>query len=147
MSKKNNNALQTNALALRHRRYGWAALLLWLLFGLILEMLHGFKFSNYLLDPIRKEFWSLAHFHGAALALANLIYVQWVDAPLPAQRNLASYCLLIGSILMPLGFFLGGLVHFEGDPGIGIFLAPPGALLILVAVYLQVVVAFKQSKP
>jgi hypothetical protein len=42
---------------------------------------------------------------------------------------------LIGAlILMPLGFFVGGLHLFGGDPGVGVFLVPIGALMILVAV-------------
>jgi hypothetical protein len=40
-------------------------------------------------------------------------------------------------LLLPLGFLLGGLWHFKDDPGIGIFLVPVGALLLLVvALYL-----------
>lgn len=146
MSKKQNTTEKN--LGRRHGRFGWTWLLIWLLFGLTLEMLHGFKAAEYLLDPIRREFWTLAHFHGVTLALVNLIYVRWAESEqLPiSQRNLASWCLIGGSILMPLGFFLGGLVHFEGDPGIGIFLAPPGALLILITVFLQTVAAWRNKQ-
>jgi hypothetical protein len=35
---------------------------------------------------------------------------------------------------MPGGFFLGGLVFYGGDPGLGILLLPVGALLLLLAV-------------
>ena len=135
----------TILLSRTHRRYGWVALFFWLLFGLLLETLHGFKISDYLLDPLRREFWGLAHFHGATLALLNLIYIQWAESPTlnAAQRLWASRTLIGGSVLMPLGFFLGGLIHFEGDPGLGIFLAPVGALFILYAVALQVGNAWK----
>ena len=42
------------------------------------------------------------------------------------------------SFLLPGGFFLGGIFAFEktADPGIGIFLAPVGAFLLLTAVFL-----------
>jgi hypothetical protein len=47
---------------------------------------------------------------------------------------------------MPLGFFLGGLFHYEGDPGLGIFLAPPAALAILLAVALQTIGAWRNEE-
>lgn len=145
MSNKPPKPSSHQPLARRHGRFGWSWLLIGLLFGFTLEMLHGFKASDYLLDPIRREFWSLAHFHATTLALANLVYVRWAenDGLPPNRRHLASWALIGGSLLMPLGFFLGGLVHFEGDPGFGIFLAPPGALLILLAVWLQTVAAWR----
>lgn len=129
----------------RHARFGWTWLLLWLTFGLVLEMLHGFKVSDYLITELRREFWSLAHFHGVALALVNLIYGRWANhKQLPiSQQNIASWALLGGSILMPVGFFLGGWVHYEGDPGIGIFLAPPGAFLVLLTTLLQTIAAWR----
>jgi hypothetical protein len=144
MSKRQ-PTLTEHKLARRHGRFGWTWLLLWLLLGFTLEMLHGFKISEYLLDSIRREFWTLAHFHGVTLALVNLIYVRWAESEqLPVnQRNLASWSLIAGTVLMPVGFFLGGLIHFEGDPGLGIFLAPPGALLILFTVLLQTIAAWR----
>ena len=72
---------QESRLARLHRRYGWTALLIWLSFGTLLESLNGFRSSAYLLDPLRREFWTLAHFHGALLALLNLIYIRWAENP------------------------------------------------------------------
>jgi hypothetical protein len=34
---------------------------------------------------------------------------------------------------MPLGFFAGGILSSEGDPSLGVLLAPMGALLLIVA--------------
>jgi hypothetical protein len=97
--------------ALWHRRYGVTALLVFLLFGYALEALHGFKTPAYLLDPMRRELWTLTHLHGAFLALLNLFYSAWNDRDrLQASRGrMASGSLLAGSVLLPLGFFLGGL--------------------------------------
>jgi hypothetical protein len=136
---------QESRLARLHRRYGWTALLIWLSFGTLLESLNGFRSSAYLLDPLRREFWTLAHFHGALLALLNLVYIRWAENPAlnAERRRWASYALIAGSILMPLGFFLGGMFHYEGDPGLGIFLAPPAALAILLAVALQTIGAWR----
>ena len=128
-----------SGLAQAHRRYGWTALFLWMTLGLVVESLHGFKLSAYLQDPLRREFWTLAHFHGALLAMLNLVYVRWAEAPGlgTAARTHASRTLIAGSALMPLGFALGGAWHYEGDPGLGIALAPLGALLLLFPVIVQ----------
>ena len=45
--------------------------------------------------------------------------------------------LLLGSASLPLGFLLGGIGHPEGDPSLGILLAPVGALLVLYTVATQ----------
>lgn len=131
----------------RHRRFGWTSLLAWMLFGLALETFHGFKLAAFLLDPIRREMWTMAHFHGALLAVVNLAYVRWAEAPelSGASRANASRLLIAGSLLLPLGFFLGGLQHWEGDPGLGIFLAPVGGVALVLAVALQTRGAWSKS--
>lgn len=131
----------------RHRLFGWSALLIWLLFGAGLELAHGFKWAPYLLDEVRRDFWSLAHFHGAVFAVVNLLYVRWAEADglTAGQRRLASWGLLVCSVLMPLGFFLGGLVHYDGDPGVGIILSPLGAACLIAAVALQTWAAWRTT--
>ena len=39
------------------------------------------------------------------------------------------------SVLLPGGFFLGGVVFYAGDPGIGVLLVPAGAALLLYAIF------------
>src|SRR6185503_1139453 len=97
-------ASASQPLASVHRRFGWTALFAWMTFGLVVELLHGIKLGGYLLDPLRREFWTLAHFHGALLAVVNLVYVRWAEDPAltSARRTLASRCLIAGSVLMPL---------------------------------------------
>jgi hypothetical protein len=58
--------------------------------------------------------------------------------PLKSRRGLvaASRCLLGANLLLPAGFFLGGIHSVAGDPGVGILLVPVGALLLLVGVFL-----------
>jgi hypothetical protein len=122
-----------------HRRFGWTALLAWMCGGLLLELFHGFKLGGYLLDPVRRELWTLAHFHGSLLSVVNLAYVRWAEAPglSAATRTRSSRALIAGSLLLPLGFLLGGWFHYEGDPGVGILLAPVGALMLLYPVAVQ----------
>jgi hypothetical protein len=44
---------------------------------------------------------------------------------------------MAASLLLPGGFFLGGLVYYAGDPGPGVLLVPVGAVLLLTAVFLM----------
>jgi hypothetical protein len=82
--------------------------------------------------------WTLAHAHGTLLALINLVFATTVHllALTPKARKVASILLSGATVLMPSGFFLGGLVFYGGDPGFGILLLPLGAIFLLVAVYL-----------
>ena len=49
------------------------------------------------------------------------------------------------SILMPAGFFLGGLFIYSGDPGLGILLVPVGGALLLAAVFLVAKAALRRN--
>ena len=124
-----------------HLRVGWWALLLFLACGIALEALHGFKAGFYLdvRNETRRLVWTLAHAHGTLLSILNLVFAATLPA-MPdwtgASRVAASRCLLGALILLPLGFFLGGVFVHEGDPGLGVLLVPPGALLLFVAVFL-----------
>jgi hypothetical protein len=116
-------------------------LLLFLVLGLVLESLHGFKIGWYLnvSNQTRRLLWTLAHAHGTLLALVNVAFA--VSVPRLAggsacRRQLASKCLLSASVLLPAGFLLGGMTIYAGDPGLGILLVPLGALLLLLAVLL-----------
>lgn len=120
----------------RHLRLGWGALLVFLTLGVALEAFHGFKASWYL-DPAhetRRLMWTLAHAHGALLGLVHVALAATVAALGRAPGALASRGLTAASILLPVGFFLGGIGVQGGDPGPGVVLAPIGALCLLVAV-------------
>ncbi len=122
-----------------HLRFGWWSLLLFLTVGMVLEGLHAFKVPWYLnvSTQTRRLLWTLSHAHGTALGLVHLAFAfttahfsGWTSA----GRRTASVCLKAASILLPGGFFLGGAVVHQGDPGIGILLVPLGAVLLFVAV-------------
>lgn len=134
-----------SALRERHRLFGWALLFAYLCFGYALEALEGFKTEAFVLDAIRREFWSLAHFHGALLGLLNVVYSAHAEpAGLSAAgARRASASLLAGSALLPLGFFFGGLIHHEGEPGAGIFLVPFAAIFVIAAVAAQGAAAWR----
>lgn len=114
-------------------RFGWTWLAIFLLGGLALEALHGVKADWYLEQHLRRELWVLAHAHGALFALLNLAFAV-AAAPLYAdagQRARAGAFLRWGSLLVPAGFFLGGIGNSESDPSLFILATPVGALLIL----------------
>src|SRR5437868_15274796 len=77
---------------------------------------------------MRRLMFTLAHAHGTALALVNIV------AGLTARnverfelRPAVSFCLICAGLLFPLGFFLGGVLSYCGYPRLGIMLAPTAA--------------------
>jgi hypothetical protein len=121
----------------RNLRFGWWSLLVFLSLGGGLEALHGFKIGWYVDvgNDMRRLMFTLAHAHGTALALVN------IAAGLTARtiprldfRGSVSFSLIWAGILFPLGFFLGGVVTYGGDPGLGIWLVPVAALLLFYSV-------------
>ncbi|HEV3119209.1 MAG TPA: hypothetical protein VGY58_19295 [Gemmataceae bacterium] len=148
MSQFTNDSVEKlrRRLARRHHVIGWCGLLIFLSVGAALETLHGFKIGFYL-DPahkIRRELWTLAHAHGTLLALVHVGFAaglmhfgRWTEARL----KLTSFFLLDALLLIPAGFFLGGLTHSESDPSLGVLLVPVGALLLFIAVVLILVSA------
>jgi membrane protein DedA with SNARE-associated domain len=86
-------------------------------------------------NDMRRLMFTLAHAHGTALALVN------IAAGLTARtiprldfRGGVSFSLIWAGILFPLGFFLGGVVTYGGDPGLGIWLVPVAAVLLFYSV-------------
>src|SRR5215471_9020543 len=118
----------------RTLRTGWLLLAIALPFGVTLEGLHGFKVQAYLASEMRREMWRLAHAHGTLLGMLCLVTGALAEAHIPdAIRARAMAFIRWGAVLMPLGFFLGGVLNSEGDPSLGILLVPVGALSLIVA--------------
>ena len=131
---------EATRLVQRHLVVGWSFLLVFLTLGIALEAFHGFKVRAYVdvENSMRRLMWTLAHAHGVLLGLVHLAFAVTVHLRPGANRgrSLASTCLVLSGVLLPGGFFLGGLVVHQGDPGVGVFLTPVGALLLFVAVAL-----------
>jgi len=124
----------------RHLRFGWWSLLVFLTLGIVLEALHGFKIGAYLnvSNSTRRLLWTLAHAHGTALALVHIAFgvtTSYLTGWAGRARAFASVSLIAASVFLPGGFFLGGLVIYAGDPGMGILLVPLGALFLFLAVF------------
>ena len=126
--------------AQRHVRFGWWSLLVFATAGLVLETFHGFKVRAYLdvSNETRRLMWTLAHAHGTLLAVVHVIFGLTLRSGLvPPDRNVKpiSLALIGASVLLPGGFFLGGIAFYSGDPGLGVLLVPFGAVLLLAALF------------
>jgi hypothetical protein len=124
------------ALCRTHLKLGWWMILLYLSLGIGLEALHGLKVDWYLnvASETRRLMFTLAHSHGALIGVLHLGFAFSASTLAVPPSKLSSLCLTASGLLMPVGFFLGGLVVHGGDPGKGILLVPVGALLLLFAV-------------
>ncbi len=139
VSADNDTRTPPRQMALAHQRIGWWQLAAFLCLGMLLEAMHGFKIGSYLESPIRRHQWTLAHAHGTLLALLHLLFACGLLHNCFRRVSsvvVSSKLLTIASILLPFGFFLGGIGATEADPGIGIWLVPIGGITLLIAVVL-----------
>ena len=126
--------------ARRHLRLGWWWLLIFSALGLALEAFHGFKVSAYLdvSNETRRLMWRLAHVHGTLLGVVHILFGLTVkvmgEAAIGRVRS-TSLALQWAGILLPAGFFLGGVRFYSGDPGLGVVLVPIGAVQLLFALW------------
>lgn len=122
----------------RHVLFAWWSLVGFVTLGVALEAFHGLKVDWYLNTEYqtRRLMWTLGHAHGTLLALIHGGFAAtafWLDNK-PVWLGRCSPMLMGASVLLPGGFLLGGIFIHDGDPGLGIFLVPVGALLLLAAV-------------
>lgn len=133
-------ASQAQRVRRRHLLFGWWALAIFALLGTAMEAMHGFK-VDWFLDPgfeTRRLLWRLAHAHGTLLGLVQLGFAASVAHAWPKGGRgleLASRALLLAGILLPLGFFAGGIRIYGGDPGPGILVAPVGAAALVIGLF------------
>ena len=125
----------------RHLRLGWIGLLVFATLGAVLEALHAFKSGAYLGvgNETRRLMWTLAHAHGVGLSLLQLGFAATARIGLQDVSDRivrAGRFLTWASVLLPAGFFLGGIATYDGDPGLGIALAPFGVLSLWIAILL-----------
>ena len=139
-SKAEAAAPDVEALVRRHLAWGWWSLAVFTTFGLVLEAAHGLKLGWYLdvSNATRRLSFTLGHAHGTLLGFVNLAFALTVPrtkmSAVSASR--ASWALRAATVLMPLGFILGGMAFYAGDPGFGIVLVPPAAALLVVGLVL-----------
>jgi hypothetical protein len=110
---------------------GWVSIAFWMAFGLLLESFLAYKIPGYLMDAQRRELLRLAHAHGTLLGIVLIVAALCVRQLQSRPARAIGLALQIGAVLLPSGFLLAGIWHPEGDPGIAIWLVPPGALLVI----------------
>jgi hypothetical protein len=110
---------------------GWISLAAWIVFGLLIEGLIGFRSPVLLDDSIRRDMFRLAHAHGTLLNLVLIAAAICARLDLIHFGRVTSLGLRAAVVLLPGGFLLGGIWHFKDDPGVAIFLVPVGAVLLL----------------
>jgi hypothetical protein len=132
----------------RHMRAGWIGLPVFVCLGVLLETLHGLKLPFYLgpENITRRLLWTLAHAHGTLFSLINIAFAVSLTLlrvkPAKSLRWVSGG--LIGAlIILPLGFFLGGTFMYGGDPGLGVFLVPVGAVMLLLALAAFMVIVWR----
>lgn len=121
----------------RHLAFGWTMVASFIALGLALELLHGFKLQWYLAvaNETRRLLWTLAHAHGVLLGLLNVVYALSLRSfgARGGRQALTSGLLVAGSLCLPIGFLLGGIVVHGGDPNLFILLSPLGGVLLMIA--------------
>jgi hypothetical protein len=110
---------------------GWISLAAWIFFGLLVEGLIGFRSPALLDDSVRRDMFRLAHAHGTLLNLVLITAAICARLDLIQLGRGTSLALRAAVVLLPLGFLLSGIWHFNDDPGMSIFLVPAGAVLLL----------------
>jgi hypothetical protein len=127
-------------------KQAWVSIAVWMTLGLLLEGLLAFRSPAYLQDEVRREMFRLAHSHGGVLNLLLLAAAYYIRMYSPDITRAALPALQAGVILMPAGFLLGGLWHYDSDPGPGVFLAPIGGLMVIFGVVSFAVSVFSKEK-
>ncbi len=118
-------------------RFGWWTIALFTVLGVGLEVMHGFKVGAYLDvgNETRRLMWTLAHAHGTLL---GLLHIGWaatmraIEDGDAGKQARTTGMLRAASVLLPGGFFLGGVWTYGSDPGLAaVIMVPLGALALI----------------
>lgn len=114
---------------------GWLGIAIWMAVGLLLESLMAYKAPSYLDDAQRRELFRLAHAHGTLLHVLLVLVALSAGAGRLQVQRAARIGVRCGAVIMPGGFFLAGLWHPEGDPGVFIWFVPAGAAMLIFGMF------------
>jgi len=126
---------------LRNRKFGWLWLGLFLIVGLIIEVMLVINeeySANYAgiegTIGFTRELLRSAHAHGNLLAIINILLALYIDktAVSDALKNLASWLAIFSAVVMPIGMF-GLAFGFTPAGAANVF----GALAMITAVLIM----------
>src|SRR3954470_5690101 len=90
-------------------RQGWISLAFWIVFGILIEGLIGYRTPALLDDSIRREMFRLAHAHGTLLNLVLIAAAICVRLELIRIGSGSGVALRLAALLLPVGFLLAGI--------------------------------------
>ena len=93
---------------------GWLSLAAWIVFGILIEGLSGFRSPALLDDSIRRDMFRLAHAHGTLLNLVLIAAAICARLDLIRLGAIASLALRSAVVLLPGRFFVGRNMAFQG---------------------------------
>ena len=102
-------------------RQGWISLAAWIVFGILIEGLIGFRSPVLLDDSIRRDMFRLAHAHGTLLNLVLIAAAICARLDLIHFGRVTSLGLRAAVVLLPGGFLLGGYGIIETIPASAFF--------------------------
>jgi hypothetical protein len=98
----------------------------------LLSMLIG-NVEGYQDNPIRQDLWRAGHAHAAVLLILSLVFLRYVDDAELSERakSLTRSSVPLAAILLPVAFFLSVLSPDATEPNAIIYLAFPGAVILV----------------
>lgn len=89
----------------------------------------------YQANPLRQDLWRAGHAHAGVLLVLSLVLLRYVDEARLGSgwRYVARAGVPVAAILIPAAFFLSVLSPDATEPNALIWLAPVGAVLVVVA--------------
>lgn len=98
----------------------------------LLSMLIG-NVEGYQDNPIRQDLWRAGHAHAAVLLILSLVFLRYVDDAELSERmkSLTRTSVPLAAILLPVAFFLSVLSPDATEPNAIIYLAFPGAIILV----------------
>ncbi len=88
---------------------------------------------GYMRNPLRQDLWRAGHAHAAVLLVLSLVILRYVDEARLSERSkwLVRNAIPGSAILLPAAFFLSVLRPDATEPNGLIYLAYPGAVLLV----------------
>jgi len=87
----------------------------------------------YLDNPIRRDLWRAGHAHAGVLLILSLVVLRYVDETRlsPGVRTFARLSVPVAAVMLPIAFFSSVLSAEDTEPGVIVYLAYAGAVVLV----------------